>query len=86
MIFNLQMWGLFLSFLGSLGWLLDTLFMLRIGKKAIYVRSGKTRQAYEHQKTGNIKPVPITKEEIRLIIWLLLITGGFFLQLVGSHS
>lgn len=79
---NLQVWGLIFSFLGSLAWLIDTLLVLRKGKTAIFVKGMKS--PLERQKDGTYKQVKITKEEIRLLLWLLLITLGFLLQLIGS--
>jgi len=78
---NLQIFGLIFSFIGSLGWLFDTLFVLRKGKRAIYVKYSKP---LERQRDGTYKQVKITKEEIRLLLWLLLISFGFLLQLIGS--
>ena len=81
MIKIFQILGLIFSFIGSLGWLIDTIFILRKGKSAIYVKHSKP---LERQKDGTYKLVEITNEEKRLLFYLSCLTLGFLFQLIGS--
>ncbi len=74
--------GLLFSFIGTFFALLEILLGLRKVKREIYVIN--SRKAYEADKNGRPIEVKLTKEEIRLIIYLSLIFIGFVVQLFGS--
>lgn len=74
--------GLILSFLGSFALLIDSLFSLQRPMVSTIHRRGF--RPLEPKKVGGYKSVLISKEEIRMITWLLLITLGFLFQLLGN--
>ena len=77
--------GLFLSFIGSVILVYDTL--KKLGKlKSIYLpsneRYGWKAEKLELQTDGFLEKVKYTTEEIILIISLSLLSLGFFLQIL----
>ena len=74
--------GLTLSFLGSFFLMIDSLFLLQKPNVSTIHRKGF--RPLEPQKSGNYKSVLISKQELRRIIWMVLITSGFLFQLIGN--
>ena len=74
--------GLILSFLGSFALLIDSLFSLQRPMVSTIHRKGF--RPLEPKKGGGYKSVLMSKEEIRRVIWIFLITQGFLFQLFGN--
>jgi len=78
--------GLILNFIASFVLVLDALFNL--GKpKAIYLpisKKGKIKEFIRMERKGNgiVKQVKRTREEIKFIIFLSVLSLGFLLQLL----
>lgn len=79
---NLVILGLILSFLGSFALLIDSLFSLQRPMVSTIHRKGF--RPLEPKKGGGYKSVLISKQEIRMVTWLFLISQGFLLQLLGN--
>jgi hypothetical protein len=79
--------GLICSFIGSISLVFDTLFAF--GKERtifipIYGKGDKIKRfnRLKKKEEGGYKEVKISKEEIKLIISLSLLSLGFFLQIL----
>ncbi len=83
---NLSLMGLILSFIGSVRLVFDTLFDFgreRTVFTPVYGKGYKIKRFIRLQKKqeGGYKEVKISKEEIKLIISLSLLSLGFLLQI-----